>query len=224
MVSKSYYNKFMNLQLLSESLIKGNCAQVSVLVKKALREKLKPGVILQKGLICGMDVIGEKFKNKEIFIPEVLVSAKAMHTGLDILKPYLAKDRSKPRAKAVLGTVEGDIHDIGKNIVKIMLEGSGYEVIDLGKDVHVSDFFAAVKEEKPQLLCMSALLTTTMVVMEEVIVYLKKKGVRNHIKILVGGAPLTASYAKKIGADGYGQDAVRGVEAANNLLKLTVAS
>ncbi len=214
----------MNLQILSENLIKGNSAQVSLLVKKALKEKTKPDVILQKGLISGMEVIGEKFKNKEIFIPEVLISAKAMHTGLDILKPYLAREKSKQRAKAVIGTVEGDIHDIGKNIVKIMLEGSGYDVIDLGKDVHVKDFFSAVKDEKPQILCMSALLTTTMVIMEEVIAFLKKKGVRERVKILVGGAPLTASYAKKIGADGYGQDAVRGIEAANHLLNLTAAS
>lgn len=214
----------MNLHLLSESLIKGNSGQVSVLVKRALRERLKPDVILQKGLVSGMQVIGERFKNKEIFIPEVLISAKAMHAGLAILKPYLAEAKSKQKAKAVIGTVEGDIHDIGKNIVKIMLEGAGYDVVDLGKDVPVQNFLTAVKEEKPQLLCMSALLTTTMVVMQDVIGYLKKRGLRNQVKILVGGAPITASYAKKMGADGYGQDAVRGVEAANNLLKLTAVS
>jgi 5-methyltetrahydrofolate--homocysteine methyltransferase len=210
----------MNLKEISKKLIKGKKEDVATLVKSALSKKIKPEKILKEGLISGMEVIGKKFKNNEIFIPEVLVSAKAMYVGLNILKPYLAKSKTKLSTKVVVGTVEGDIHDIGKNLVKMMLEGSGFEVIDLGNDVSKEVFYKKVMEEEPQLLCMSALLTTTMVVMKEIIEYFEKKGIRNKVKILVGGAPLTLSYAKKIGADGYAKDAASGAFLAKKILKI----
>ena len=208
----------VNLDVISEVLQRGDAEKVEELVKKALEENLTPKKILEDGLIKGMDIIGKKFKKNEVYVPEVLIAARAMHAGMDVLKPKLIETGVKNIGTVAIGTVKGDLHDIGKNLVKMMLEGAGFEVIDLGVDVTTDKFVEAVKEHKPNIIGMSALLTTTMVNMAEVIKALEAAGLRDKVKIMIGGAPITQNYAAQIGADGYSTDAASAVDKAKTFI------
>ena len=208
----------VNLNDISEALQRGKADKVSELIKQALNEKITPKNILEEGLIHGMSIIGKKFKKNEVYVPEVLIAARAMHAGMDVLKPKLIESGVKNIGKVVMGTVQGDLHDIGKNLVEMMLEGAGFEVIDLGTDISTNKFVEAVKEHKPNIIGMSALLTTTMVNMVEVIKALDVAGLRDKVKIMVGGAPITQNYADQIGADGYSPDASSAVDKAKAFL------
>lgn len=205
---------------IADEVQKGNSQTVEELVKEALSTEVSLEGILNDGLVEGMNIVGEKFKNNECFIPEVLVSAKAMKQGLEILKPLLAETNVKPLGKVVIGTIQGDLHDIGKNIVSMLLQGAGFEVIDLGADVPIDRFVESAKNERADLVGMSALLITTMVNMKEVIQGLKEVGLKGDVKVIVGGAPVTREFAEKIGADGYAADAASGVDVVRELLKL----
>lgn len=208
------------LSSLTKSIIQGERKKAAEFTDKALKQKIQPEKILKDGLVAGMSVVGKNFKENKIFIPEVLLAAKSMQDALNILKPALVKKGVKPVATAVIGTVKGDIHDIGKNLVGMMLQGSGFTVVDLGYDVPPEKFLDTVKKEKADCVCLSALLTTTMTEMESVISLFARKGMRKDVRILVGGAPLTEKFAKKIHADGYAQDAASAVEVARKLLRL----
>jgi len=207
-----------DLVQLSEALQKMDIAGVKRLTQEVIDAGMDPQKILSDGLIAGMDVAGGKFKRNEIFIPEMLVIAKAMHEALAILKPKLIEVGVEPVGKAVIGTVKGDVHDIGKNMFGMMLEGAGFGVIDLGYDVPPEKFVEAIKNESPQILGMSALLSTTMVELPVVIDALKEAGIRDEVKVIVGGAPVTQQYADEIGADGYGGDAATGAEVARRFI------
>ncbi len=200
------------LQQISEYLQKGDDEKVFSLTKQAIEQSLSPKEILDNGLIAGMKIIGDQFKKHEIFLPDVLMAAKAMYAGMDQLKPLLLKDGIPSMGKVVLGTVHGDLHDIGKNLVGIMLKGAGFEVIDLGRDVPAEKFVETALNEQVKVIGLSTLLTTTMPVMKEIINILKEKDTTNSIKIIVGGAPLSINYAKEIGADAYAYDAANAVE------------
>ena len=208
----------VNLNDISEALQRGRADKVSELVRGALNENITPKDILEESLIQGMSIIGEKFKKNEVYVPEVLIVARAMHAGMDILQPKLTETGVRNIGKVVMGTVQGDLHDIGKNLVEMMLEGAGFEVIDLGTDISTDKFVEAVKEHKPNIIGMSALLTTTMVNMVEVIKALDVAGLRDKVKIMVGGAPITQNYADQIGADGYSPDASSAVDKAKAFL------
>lgn len=202
------------LEQISELLQQGRAKEVQEAVKKALDTGLQPQEIIANGLLAGMSIIGAKFKVNEVYVPDVLIASRAMNAGMETLKPYIVEADIKPIGKIVLGTVEGDLHDIGKNLVKIMFEGAGFQVFDLGIDVPADRFVAKVKEEKPQILAMSALLTTTMTNMEKVIKAVEKEGLRAGLLIMVGGAPVTESFAQSIGADLYAPDAASAAEVA----------
>jgi 5-methyltetrahydrofolate--homocysteine methyltransferase len=204
---------------IADEVEKGRSDTVKELIEKALSQDISAEEILYKGLVEGMDIISEKFKNNECFIPEVLVAAKAMNNGLEIIKPLLAEANVKSQGKVVMGTVKGDLHDIGKNIVAMLLQGAGFEVIDCGTDVPKEKFLEAVKNEQADVIGMSALLTTTMLYMKEVIEILKSEGLRQKVKVIIGGAPITESYAETIGADGYAPDAASAVDLTKGLLK-----
>ena len=204
---------------IAESVVNGEDTLTRELMEKALAEGLPSAELLENGLVAGMSVVGQRFKNNEIFIPEVLVSARAMKAGMEILRPHLVQDDLQSRGKVVMGTIQGDLHDIGKNIVAMLLEGAGFEVIDLGADVKIERFVEAVKTEEADLVGMSALLTTTMINMKTVIEDLKKAGLSKPVKTMIGGAPVTRDYADRIGADGYASDASRAVDLALQLLK-----
>jgi len=199
---------------ISEALQIGDADSVREMVGTALIEGVSPKEILNNGLIDGMNIIGMKFKNSEVYVPEVLIAARAMYAGMDLLKPKLVETGIKNIGKVVIGTVKGDLHDIGKNLVKMMLEGAGFEVIDLGVDVSAEKFVSAVIEHHPDILGMSALLTTTMLNMNEVIQSLQSADLRENLKVMIGGAPVTQKYAEQIGADSYSPDAASAVEAA----------
>jgi 5-methyltetrahydrofolate--homocysteine methyltransferase len=202
---------------IAEALIAGNAAKVKELVQAAVKEKVAPQKILDQGLIAGMEVVGVRFKNCEIYVPEVLVAARAMHAGMEILEPLLAAAGAKARGIFVIGTVKGDLHDIGKNLVAMMMKGAGWKVVDMGVDVDPAKFVQAAIDEKADVVGLSALLTTTMVNMKSVIELAKNKDCK--AKIVVGGAPLTQSYAKEIGAHGYAPDAATAVEVASKFVK-----
>lgn len=202
------------LSEISAYLQQGRANNVKELVGKALQEGIDAKKILEEGLLHGMSIIGEKFKNNEVYVPEVLIAARAMNAGVGILKPELAKADVKSHGKAVLGTVKGDLHDIGKNLVKIMLEGKGIEVIDLGTDVPAEKFVETAIAENAQIIACSALLTTTMGMMKNVVDVAIEKGVRDKVKIMIGGAPITDSFCKSIGADYYTADAASASELA----------
>jgi 5-methyltetrahydrofolate--homocysteine methyltransferase len=206
------------LQRISEELQKGNYQEMPKLVREALNTNIGPSKILSDGLVAGMDVVGEKFRRDEFFMPEVLIAARAMQAGMDILRPKLIETGAKLAGKIVLGTVKGDLHDIGKNLVGMLMEGAGFQVIDLGIDVPSEKFVAAVKSNQSNLLGLSALLTTTMPRMKEVIESLVEAGVRGRVKVMVGGAPVTEKFAKDIGADGYAPEAASAVEKARELI------
>ncbi|UCC78683.1 MAG: corrinoid protein [Candidatus Zixiibacteriota bacterium] len=207
------------LEKLKDNLQKGNSEQVSTLTKKAVEEKIEVRAILDDGLIAGMTVVGTKFKEHEIFLPDVLLAAKAMYAGMDILKPLMIKEGIPTVGRVVIGTVHGDLHDIGKNLVGIMLKGAGFEVIDLGRDVPAEKFIKAAVESNANIIGMSALLTTTMPVMKKVIELAKEKGVYDRVKIIVGGAPLSEEYARQIGAHAYCYDGVNAVDRVKEFVK-----
>ncbi|MCK4244340.1 MAG: corrinoid protein [Candidatus Omnitrophica bacterium] len=202
---------------IKESLIKGDANKVKELVEAAVKEKTPVGEILNQGLIAGMNVVGAKFKNNEFYVPEVLIAARAMHAGMDILQPLLAESGIKPIGKIAIGTAKGDLHDIGKNLVIMMLKGGGFEVEDLGIDVPEEKFVESVKAGT-QLIGISALLTTTMPSMKTVIEALRAAGLKDRVKVMIGGAPITQAYADEIGADGYSPDAASAVDKAKELI------
>ena len=207
------------LRLIAEALEVGNKKVVSEETQKAIEEGISPKTILDDGLIAGMNIVGEKFRKHEIFLPHVLLAAKAMYAGMDLLKPLFIKDKIPSRGKIVIGTVQGDLHDIGKNLVGVMLKGAGFDVIDLGKDVSVEKFVDTAEKEKADVIGMSALLTTTQPVMKKVVEELKSRGLEKHIKTIIGGAPLSSEYAELIGADSYSYDAANAVISVSELVK-----
>lgn len=203
---------------ISEKIQKGKAKDVVALVAQALEEGVSADTILNEGLVAGMNVIGGKFTRNEVFVPEVLVAARAMNKGLAVLKPALAGAGVEPLGKAVICTIKGDMHDIGKNLVKMMIEGQGIECIDLGVDVDPVRIAQTAKESGAQLVCLSALLTTTMMGMKDVIDALKAEGIRDQVKVMVGGAPVTQAFADEIGADCYTLDAASAAQAAKAFL------
>ena len=207
---------------LTEKLISGHAGAVSQLTVDALAEGVAPEEILERGLIAGMNVVAARFKNNEMFLPEVLVAARAMKAGMAHLEPLLAACGIKPLGKFLIGTVKGDVHDIGKNLVSIMLRGAGFEVVDLGVSVNVRNFIDAIEEHRPDIVGMSALLTTTMMQMEKNIEAFREAGVYDRIKVMVGGAPVSARFAREIGADAYGCNATDALEKARELMKANV--
>jgi 5-methyltetrahydrofolate--homocysteine methyltransferase len=206
------------LQKIASNLYDGDDGAVAELIEQALDQGTTPEEILAGGLIAGMDEVGKDFKAGELFVPEVLIAARAMHAGMDVLRPLLAESDVPSAGKVVVGTVAGDLHDIGKNLVRMMLEGGGFEVIDVGVDVAPGRFVEIVKTEQPDLIGMSALLTTTMLAMKNTLDALVEAGLRDKTKVMIGGAPVTQSYANEIGADGYASDAASAVELARSLL------
>ena len=207
-----------DLQQIAENLIQGNAPKVKELVQKAVDEKENVQKILNEALLAGMSVVGAKFKKNEFYIPEVLIAARAMKQGMQILKPLLAKENIKGVGTVVVGTVRGDLHDIGKNLVGMMLEGAGFEVIDAGIDVAPDLFIKTAQEKNASLIGLSALLTTTMPAMKEVVTSLNNSSLKGKIKVMVGGAPVTKDYADEIGADGYAPDAASAADLAKKLL------
>ena len=202
------------LNEISENLQRGKAKVVKQLVEQAVEEGIAPAVILNEGLLSGMNVIGEKFKTNEVYVPEVLIAARAMNMGVGVLKPLLAEAGVKAAGKVCIGTVQGDLHDIGKNLVKLMLEGKGLEVVDLGTDVSPDTFVQTAIDQNCQIIACSALLTTTMGVMEEVVKKAEAAGIRDKVKIMVGGAPVDDAFCKKIGADAYTPDAASAADKA----------
>ncbi len=206
------------LEQIGTEVIKGNQQEVEKLVHEAVEGEMAPKEIINDGLIKGMDVVGQKFKNGDMFVPEVLMSAKAMKAGMNIVKPLLLDSDINQAGKVILGTVSGDLHDIGKNLVGMLMESSGLKVIDLGVDLETEDFVKAIKENEPDLVGMSALLTTTMIEMRNVIEVLQEEGLRDSLKVIVGGAPVTQDFANKIGADGWAPDAASAKDLAVELI------
>jgi len=206
------------LETVYNAILNGDMATTQGAVQSALDEGLDPGVILADGMISAMKQVGKFFEEGEYYVPEMLISARTMQAGLTLLQPHLVSSNVKSAGKVVIGTVKGDLHDIGKNLVKLMLEGAGFEVKDLGVDVPAHKFVNAISEEQPQIVAFSALLTTTMLNMTSAITAIQEAGLRNQVKIIVGGAPVTQDFADQIGADGYSPDAGRAVSLAQSLL------
>lgn len=204
----------MDLNEISIRLQAGKAKDVKELVQQAIDEGVPAKRILEEGLLGGMSVVGEKFKNNEVFVPEVLVAARAMNMGVALLRPLLVEEGVKAAGKVCIGTVQGDLHDIGKNIVKMMMEGKGLEVVDLGTDVAPEAFVKTAAEQNCQIICCSALLTTTMGVMRDVVKAAVDAGIRDHVKIMVGGAPVTETFCREIGADAYTPDAASAADKA----------
>jgi 5-methyltetrahydrofolate--homocysteine methyltransferase len=201
-----------------QGILEGDSTTVKENIQKALDAHVDPGVVLNQGMIAAMAEVGRLFEEGEYYVPEMLISARAMQSGLALLRPYLVQANVQSVGKVVIGTVQGDLHDIGKNLVSMMLEGSGFEVIDLGTDVSAEKFVASAKTNNAQLIAMSALLTTTMPRMKDVVAALKDAGMRDKVKVMVGGAPITQKYAIDIGADGFAQDASRAAAEAKRLV------
>lgn len=204
---------------LSAFVQQGRAKNVKELAEKALAEGKSAKDILDKGLLAGMSIIGEKFKNNEVYVPEVLVAARAMNAGMEVLKPVMVDSDVESKGKAVLGTVKGDLHDIGKNLVKIMMEGKGIEVIDLGVDVAPEKFVQSAVDAGAQIIACSALLTTTMSIMKDVVALAEEKGIHGKVKVMVGGAPVTQNFCDKIGADFYAPDAASAGDMALQICK-----
>jgi corrinoid protein of di/trimethylamine methyltransferase len=205
-------------QEIKDAILKGKFNEIAQLVQKTIDAGESPDNIVSMGLIAGMNEVGVLFKNDEMYIPEVLVSARAMHTGMEVLKPLLEDTDMSTAGKVVLGTVKGDLHDIGKNLVGMMFRGAGYDVLDIGIDQPVENFIEAVRKTQAQVMGMSALLTTTMTEMSLVIEALKEAGLREKVKVLVGGAPVNADFASSIGADGYAPDAGSALDKVKDLV------
>ncbi|MBI3920188.1 MAG: corrinoid protein [Armatimonadetes bacterium] len=208
----------MDFSTLSEAIINGNRDVATKETQAAVDAGVPASDILQEGLIAGMSVVGQKFKANEFYVPEVLVAARAMKSSMGILRPLLAEANVQAVAKVAIGTVQGDLHDIGKNLVAMMLEGAGFEIIDLGVDCSPDKFMEAVKQNGASVIALSALLTTTMPSMKDTVEVFKQAGLREQVKIMVGGAPLTQDYADSIGADGYAPDAASAVDLAKDLI------
>lgn len=208
-----------DLEKISTAVIEGKALLTKELVEEALKNGIEPEEILYQGLISGMNVVGERFRNEEFYIPDVLTSSRAVHAGMRVIRSLLRERSNHATGRIVIGTVAGDLHDIGKNIVIMFLEAHGYEVIDLGIDVHPQDFLDAIAKYEPQIVGMSALLTTTMTNMASTIRLLEETKLRENVKVLIGGAPVTIEFAKAIGADGYAPDAKRAVEVVNKLME-----
>ncbi len=208
-----------HMEAIKNAVIGGKHAEIKALVTQALDAGLDPNTIINDALIAAMDVVGTDFGSGKIFVPEMLVAALTMKSGLDIVKPRLAAGQNQSRGTVIMATVKGDLHDIGKNLVSMMLEGAGFKVLDLGVDLSVEKLIDQVKTIQPDILGLSALLTTTMPEMQKVIAELKARGLRDKVKVLVGGAPLDRAFAEKIGADGYGADAGSSVDLARKLLQ-----
>lgn len=208
----------VDLTTIANSVIEGEKGKVRGLVQQAITEGVKLDKVLSEGLIAAMNVVGERMKKHEIFLPEVLMSAAAMQAGMDLLRPLLVTSGVGLGPKVVFGTVKGDVHDIGKNLVGIMLTGAGFQVVDLGKDISAERFVQATREEDAQIVGMSALLTTTMSEMKTTIEALKASGMREKVKVIIGGAPVSPEYAAQIGADGYARDAARAVDKVRELV------
>ncbi len=209
----------MILDQLKQAIIEMKPGQSQSLAEQALKQGLAPLEILNQAMIPALQVVGERFRKDEIFLPEVMLSARAFKSAFELIKPKLLEGDYQPRARVVIGTVFGDVHDIGKNIVCALLEGNGYQVIDLGVNVSAEKFISALRDQQAEILGMSTLLTTTMPEMARVIEVLEKEGLRDKVKVIVGGAPVSGEYAQKIGADGYGEDAQQGVEIINQWMK-----
>ncbi len=209
----------VDFEKLSNSVIKGNREEVVELTQEAVDEGVKPNEIINQGLINGMNVVGKRFKAGDMFVPEVLMAAKAMKGGMEIVQPLLVEGEREEAGRVVLGTVAGDLHDIGKNLVGMMMESGGLEVTDLGTDVEADEFVESIREFKPHLLGMSALLTTTMLEMKDVIEVLEEEGLRDDVKVIVGGAPVTKEFADEIGADGWAPDAASAKDLVFELLE-----
>lgn len=207
----------MILDEISTQLQAGKAREVKALVQKAIDEGVSAQKILENGLMAGMDVVGVRFRNNEIFVPEVLVAARAMNQGAALLRPLLAVEGAKTSGRVCIGTVQGDLHDIGKNLVKMMMDGKGLEVIDLGTDVAPERFIDTAIEQDCKVICLSALLTTTMPVMVEVVKAAETAGIRDQVKIMIGGAPVTQAFCDQIGADAYTPDAASAAERAAEL-------
>jgi 5-methyltetrahydrofolate--homocysteine methyltransferase len=210
----------VNLQEIADKLIKGQAKNVVELTTAAINEGIEPAKILNEGLIAGMNVVGQKFKACEFYVPEVLIAARAMKGAMEILKPKLLESGVKPIAKIAIGTVHGDLHDIGKNLVSMMLQGAGFEIIDLGVGVASEKFIETIKTEDVSIVGMSALLTTTMPSMKATIDAMKEAGVRDKVKVIIGGAPVSQAYSDEICADGYAPDAASAVEISKKLLNI----
>ncbi len=206
-----------DFEALAGAIIECNAAKSDELTRKLVDEGVKPSEIINKGLIGGMNVVGDRFKKGDMYVPEVMMAAKAMHAGMNIVKPLLLEGESSSTGKVVLGTVAGDLHDIGKNLVGMMMESGGMEVVDLGVDISPEKIAVAVREHKPQVLGLSALLTTTMLAMKDTIEVLKEEGLRDSVKVIVGGAPVTQDFADEIGADGWAPDAASAKDLAQKL-------
>jgi len=206
------------LEKIYEGILDGNANQTIASVQQALNEGMGPAEILNQGMIAAMGEVGRLFEEGEYFVPEMLIAARAMQKGLELLKPYLTEADVQSPGKVAIGTVKGDLHDIGKNLVAMMLEGAAFEVIDLGTDVSPERFIQAVRDNGAQIIAMSALLTTTMSNMKNTIEALKEAGLRDNVKVMIGGAPVTQNYADQIGADGFAEDASRAVAKAKSLL------
>ncbi len=210
------------LNELAAAIAGGNASLAKLLSARALAEGVSPSRVLNDGLVAGMSVVGVKFKCNEFYVPEVLIAARAMMSAMDILRPVLVNTGIKPAGRVVIGTVKGDLHDIGKNLVVMMLEGAGFETIDLGVDVKPEKFVEAIRSQKAQVVALSAILTTTMPAMAETLAALQAAGVRRRVAVIVGGAPVTQSYADAIGADGYAPDAVTAADKVKDLMKNTL--
>jgi 5-methyltetrahydrofolate--homocysteine methyltransferase len=201
------------------AVLAGEADSVKLNIQKSLDAGLDPNLILNEGMIAAMREVGQRFEAGDFFVPEMLISARAMQGGMALLKPHLQQSDIQSKGKVVIGTVKGDLHDIGKNLVALMLEGAGFEIKDMGTDVAAEDFIAVLKTEKPNILALSALLTTTMPSMKQTIEAVKDAGLRDKVKIIIGGAPVTEDYSRQIGADGFSPDASRAVALAESLLK-----
>ncbi|MDP1714509.1 MAG: corrinoid protein [Anaerolineales bacterium] len=206
------------LSTLYNAVLEGDEAGTKQGIQAALDAGLEPGKILADGMIAAMKEVGKRFEDGDYFVPEMLISARAMQSGLALLKPHLVNSNVKAAGKIAIGTVKGDLHDIGKNLVALMLEGAGFEIKDLGVDVPIEEFIRVAKEEKPDIVAMSALLTTTMLMMKQTIDAFEAAGLRDKVKFIIGGAPISETYANQIGADGFASDANRAVNMAKSLL------
>ena len=207
------------IQSIFNAILEGDADQVLTNIQAALGAGVEPNLVLNEGMIAAMREVGARFEAGDFYVPEMLISARAMQSGMALLKPYLQQGDIQSSGKVVIGTVKGDLHDIGKNLVALMLEGAGFEIKDLGTDVAAEDFIAALQAEKADILALSALLTTTMPSMKQTIDAVKAAGLRDQVKIIVGGAPVTEEYARLVGADGYSPDASRAVGVAESLVK-----
>jgi 5-methyltetrahydrofolate--homocysteine methyltransferase len=207
-----------DLKALAEAIISGNLPQAKELTQAAIDEKANPKQILDEGLVAGMSEVGRRFKANEFYVPEVLIAARAMKGSMELLRPLLAETGAEPAGRVAIGTVRGDLHDIGKNLVSMMMEGAGFELTDMGVDVAPEKFVETVKSNKIDIVALSALLTTTMPAMKDTIEALQAAGLRGKVKVMIGGAPVTQSYADEIGADGYSPDAASAVDKAKELI------